>query len=835
MTARFSFAPLWLIALTSLAFSLTGGVSAQENWRIEKSAMVLGADPALVSISPASFANGVNLPATISGSHLDTITAASLGSVALRNLAVLSSTQVTALVPWSIAPGSYDLMVTNASGQSATLAGAVTVSAGTSDWTSNGPYGGELYDVVLDPAATKDTLATARLYVSAFFSGVFKSQDGGANWDFSRVAAIADRVQIAYPTLGQPPVLYLGELRSLDYGQTWQPTNAPIPLSGGIWVRPFLRPSEPSSVYWGFDSSRQLDDPLGGLYKSPDLGVTWAMVSGTTGLHVDALAFDPDHPTFIVMGTGSGDFSQQVGGQVYTSTDNGLTWSQPITFSNKIGQLYYAPRLYNGHRGLFAIPCNFQGCEDQDTSYQSVNDGQTWTSLTVTATHGGNVTGLVYDLAFHDSIQGLMWAAVGDGYYSVDGGASWNPVGAGLHEAHGFAVVPGSLSRQTTTLFAATEGGLYRSTDGGDTWQETDNGLGAVLASMIAISPFNADEAYAATQAKGLLHTYDGGRSWQSLPVAIAGVGMPITMDPFADGKVYLGDDGQSITVRVSSDHGSTFITHTLTLPPAYVGQAANVAALASDPQTQNRLLAGLCMRNNPPGPGFIYASTNGGSTWNKQSPDGTTCISQLMFDPNNSRVVYAGATGSGLMRSSDRGVTWTLMPHQATQFTTVEFLSIEIDPRDSNSIYLCTFGTTQANNGGIYATHDGGNTWVHMTGATDGGPIWSLKFVQVGQDNWLYAATIEGLKYLKTIPANPAAPWQTVNGIAGVANARGFNAVTEDGRVVYYIGTSGGTIPLLAAASNRLDTASGSQNIAGGIYRRMDRISLLYLPLVTR
>jgi hypothetical protein len=129
MNTRFSFAPLWLIALPSLVFSLTGGVSAQENWRLEKPAMGLSADPALVSISPASFANGVNMPVTVKGSDLDTITAASLGSVALRNLAVLSSTQVTALVPWSIAPGSYDLMATNASGQSATMAGAVTVAA----------------------------------------------------------------------------------------------------------------------------------------------------------------------------------------------------------------------------------------------------------------------------------------------------------------------------------------------------------------------------------------------------------------------------------------------------------------------------------------------------------------------------------------------------------------------------------------------------------------------------------------------------------------------------------------------------------------------------------
>ena len=62
--------------------------------------MALSADLTLVSISPASFANGVNMPVTIIGSNMDTATSAMLGTVALRNLEVISSTQATALVPW---------------------------------------------------------------------------------------------------------------------------------------------------------------------------------------------------------------------------------------------------------------------------------------------------------------------------------------------------------------------------------------------------------------------------------------------------------------------------------------------------------------------------------------------------------------------------------------------------------------------------------------------------------------------------------------------------------------------------------------------------------------
>ncbi len=808
--------------LTILVFGLTGGVTAQKNQHLEKPEMALSADLTLVSISPASFANGVNMPVTIIGSNLDTVLSATLGTVALRNLEIISSTEVTALVPWSIAPGTYDLQVTNSSAQRVTLTGAVTVSAAPPDWTSNGPYGGGLYEVVLDP------VDASRMYVSAERSGLWRSQNGGVSWDFSLVVPFPHRVQIAYPTPGQPPVMYLGGdaglgmVRSLDYGQTWEDKTPPNIHNQK--TNAFVRPSQPGSVYLGGDSNDQSSDPLDGLYKSTNLGDTWAIVSGTSGLHVSALAFDPDHPDLnMVIGTASG--------QVYTTTDDGVTWNNPITFTNKIGQLYFAPTLYNGKRSLFAIPCNFETeCDNTDTSYQSVDGGQTWTPLHVTTTVDNN-NGLVFGLAFHDSIPGLMWAAVGDGYYSEDGGTTWHLVGAGLDETRGFTVVPGATSRQTTTLFAATNGHLYKSTDGGDTWQETDAGLGAELARTIAISPFNADEAYIATHEQGVLHTFDGGRSWQSLPIPIGYYDAPIAPDPFTDGKVYFGygtNSEISPTVRVSSDHGITFTEYALTLPPAYTGQWASVAAITPDPQTPNRLLAGVCIGST--GPGLIYASTNGGITWTQQTtPAGIKCIKRIVFDPQDPNVLYAGSNGSGVLRSTAMSSTWNLLPHQSAG---TQVWALVIDPRDSRSIYTAAFGGN-GSDVGIFATHNGGDTWVKMTGSHY--PIWELKFCRVGTDYWLYAATMNGLQYLRTIPLDPSTPWENASGIAGVATVDGFNCAAEDGRVVYYIGTSGGTVSTSSGAGRRLATATGSQNMAGGIYRSMVRINLVYLPLVRR
>jgi hypothetical protein len=805
-------ASLLLALLAVLVLGSAGGVAAQNDQSIETLKTASSADLTLVSISPSSFANNVNMPVTITGTNLDTATSAALGTVELRNLTVINSTQVTALVPWSIAPGTYDLTVQEAGGAAATLPSAVSISAGSTDWTSNGPYGSGA-EIVIDP------VDASRMYVAAARSGLWKSQDGGASWSFSLVVPFPHRVQITYPTPGQPPVMYLGGdgglglQRSLDYGETWEDKTPPDIQRA---TNAFVHPGHPNWVYLGTVNTYVPQDPLMALYKSNDMGETWKVVTGTQGLNVASLAFDPDHPDLMVLGTWDG--------KVYTTTNDGLTWSEPITVGEQIGQLYFAPTLYNGQRGLFAIPSDYEGNNDEhNPSYRSTDGGRTWSVLDIAPT-AGNPHGLAYGLAFHDSIPGLMWAAVGDGYYSEDGGVSWNPVGAGLHEVHSFLVVPGAATRQTTTLFAGDRDGLYKSTDGGATWNLSNTGLGTELARTIAISPFNADEAYIAIGSRALLHTYDGGRSWQRLSLRVGSYDAPIAPDPFTDGKVYVGyvvdTSAVPVAVWVSSDHGSTFIKHEIPLPPEYAGQWGHVQAIAPDPQTSNRLLAGLCLDS---GDGLIYASTDGGVTWNQQTtPAGLECIYRIVFDPNDASVVYAGSIGSGLLRSTDGGATWNQL---AQQPASTDVYAMTIDPDDSLSIYTSP-ANTPAPSAPIYATHDGGDTWVEMTGSH--APVWELRFCQVGKDYWLFAATMNGLQYLRTIPPGPSMTWESASGIAGVATVDGFACGSDhvgDARTVYYIGTSGGTLPFSGTAFGQLFTVSVSQNFGGGVYRRMGGI----------
>ncbi len=186
--------------------------------------------------------------------------------------------------------------------------------AGTNTWTTNGPYGGLVTVVAIDPQTP------ANLY-AAGISGVFKSSNGGASWARASNGINAPSVDAIAIDPVTPTTLYAGAIqgvvtKSVDGGATW------TELSGvgapSLVVALAIDPKTPATIY---ASTSQ-----GGISKSTDSGATWATVGVATLPSFptfNSLVIDPVTPSTIYAGDNSNG--------VYKSVDGGATWNPSNT------------------------------------------------------------------------------------------------------------------------------------------------------------------------------------------------------------------------------------------------------------------------------------------------------------------------------------------------------------------------------------------------------------------------------------------------------------------------------------------------------------------------
>lgn len=198
--------------------------------------------------------------------------------------------------------------------------------------------------------------------------------------------------------------------------------------------------------------------------------------------------------------------------------------------------------------------------------------------------------------------------------------------------------------RNSQILYAGTDGGVFRSMDGGDHWSPTGlieqfPGVPYIVHTL-AIDPRNSNVLYAGTQDWGAFKSTDGGASWMNI---LAGEHVyALVIDPQQPDTLYAGATG----VYKSTDGGASWsqITNGLIRSD---GPILSVRALAIDPQQPTTLYAGSGVGTFD----GVYKSTDGGASWTPHNAGLTqdACIIfTLAVDPHNSTLVYAG-TGRGV------------------------------------------------------------------------------------------------------------------------------------------------------------------------------------------
>src|SRR5258705_7862160 len=310
------------------------------------------------------------------------------------------------------------------------------------------------------------------------------------------------------------------------------------PFRGGRTVAISGVPHQPNVFYMAAVN--------GGVWKTTDFGNTWNPIfddqpSGSVG----AVALAPSDPNIVYVGSGEGlqrpDLS--TGDGVYKSTDAGKTWKHlGLRDAQQIGAIIIDPRDPN--RLFVAALGHPYGPNEERGVFRSIDGRQTFQTVMHKDDNTGAIA-LAFDPSNAETVYADLWSArqgpwengawqgPGSGLYkSTDGGANWHQLTKGLPTFEqglgriGFAVAPSDPKRMYATVDASPQlGGLYRSSDAGESWQrvEADGrlwGRGSDFAE-VKVDPRNADIVYVANIVTW--RSTDGGRTFKGFRGAPGG------------------------------------------------------------------------------------------------------------------------------------------------------------------------------------------------------------------------------------------------------------------------------------------------------------------------
>jgi photosystem II stability/assembly factor-like uncharacterized protein len=328
-------------------------------------------------------------------------------------------------------------------------------------------------------------------------------------------------------------------------------------------------------------------------------------------------------------------------------------------------------------------------CGTNDGVHLSIDGGVTWKRVLPTSVSVRAVT-------IHPIRTAVVYAATyGTGIYkSVAGGdtLTWNTINLGLS-------IPGSTNvrdvaihpAKPETLFAATGtgAGVFRSFNGGLTWSQVpDPTATAGAAEQIQIDRQDPQIVYVAELERGVLKSTNGGDSWSTINKGLPTAAKRTRSIAVVDTLRYLGTDGSGVFFTTLND--TTWHATGLTS-----GQVDGLFASASTPDT---IWAGLS------GEG-ILRSDNRGATWTPI--DGGLLVTfgfSLTVRPSSNALYDGTGFGDQFWRSTDQNATWI---RTSFIFTHDSEREVVIDPILPQTLYLSAYGS------GVYRSGDDGVTWI--------------------------------------------------------------------------------------------------------------------------
>jgi photosystem II stability/assembly factor-like uncharacterized protein len=407
------------------------------------------------------------------------------------------------------------------------------------------------------------------------------------------------------------------------------------------------------------------DDPFlfymgstgGGVWRTDDAGESWVNI--TDGQFkvgaVGAITVAPSDANVIYVGTGSAEprGNTSPGAGVYRSTDKGKTWTHVgLPDAGQVGRVVVDPK--DADVVFVAALGSLFGTNQERGVFRSRDGGSTWEKVLFV----NDSTGAV-DIAINPANPRILFAT------------AWRA------QRLPWTMVSGSM-----------DGGVYRSKDGGDTWQKLTVGLpkGLFGKAGITVSPANPDRVWAIIEAEdekgegGVYRSDNGGDSWRRITGEKQLWHRPwyymrITADPRDENTVWINN----VLLYRSVDAGRTFI-------PVPTVPHGDSHALWINPDNTDIMVEG--------DDGGATVTLNGGRSWSTQRNQATAELYRVAVDDQFPYRLYGAQQDNSTVSVPSRISPAVISDfEQEYQVGGCESGHIAVDPRDPNIVYAGCFG----------------------------------------------------------------------------------------------------------------------------------------------
>jgi photosystem II stability/assembly factor-like uncharacterized protein len=517
-----------------------------------------------------------------------------------------------------------------------------------------------------------------------------------------RVVGVLSLLALAFPVFSVRAQQYDPKLYS---EMRWRCIG---PFRGGRTVAISGVPQQPSVFYMAAVN--------GGVWKTTDFGNTWFPIfDEQTSGSVGALAVAPSDPSILYVGSGEGlqrpDLA--VGDGFYKSTDAGKTWTHlGLRNAQQITAIVVDPR--NPDRVFVSVQGHPYGPNAERGVFRSLDGGKSFEKVLYKDENTGGAD-LVMDPGNAQVLFASLWAArvapweirsgesfviPGSGLYkSTDGGTTWRQITKGLPAVDdvvgriGIAIASSNPKRMYLTAEAKKESGIYRSEDGGESWQHVNEdhriggrGPGAM---GIAVSPDNADLIYVANTTTW--KSTDGGKTFTGFKGAPGG-------DDYQ--RIWINpNNGQ--TIALSSDQGAVISVNGGETWSSWYNQPT---AQFYHVTTDNRFPYWVYGAQQESGSAAVMSRSDVGElTFREWSLPGAEEYGYIAVDPRDPNILYGGRI-TRTNQALNEYANVAPEPIRTGQYRYNRSLPIVFSPFDPGTLYFAA--------NVLFKTTDAGRAW---------------------------------------------------------------------------------------------------------------------------